>query len=123
MKGYYVMNSKDFYACLKDTKDEFVNSTLELMELPTERLFDDDIRIREFLDEKISSDSDKENLKFLLNNIATGIIHSILVAFDGGDRINDFFILDAIDKKTGESLPQHESLHENFIEYLGNVEK
>lgn len=58
-----------------------------------------------------------------MNEVLKGAIHSILVMIDGGDDLSDKFTLDLIVEQTNESLKKDSALHEEFYNYLLDVEE
>ena len=51
-----------------------------------------------------------------------GAIHSILVMVDGGDDLADKYTVDLVVEKNNKSLKTNGALHEEFYDYLLDVE-
>ena len=71
----------------------------------------------------IHNTEDKEAFRKVMNDIIEGVIHSILVMVDGGDKLAENLILDLIDWNTKESFREQGALHEDFFRYLIDVEE
>jgi hypothetical protein len=59
----------------------------------------------------------------VINEVIRGVIHSILVMIDGGDKLTDNYTIDLIEHKTRKSLKENGVLHEVFYDYLLDFEE
>jgi hypothetical protein len=108
---------------LKEMKDWWVDASVKgLIEDDTLRWSNCE---KEYLLLKtlISTEEGKQAYSRIINELMVGLIHSILVIFDGGDEVTDEFSIDIINADTKQSLLEEIALHEGFIDYLFDVEK
>lgn len=77
--------------------------------------YEEEIRL---LRKLISDEAGKEAFCKIVDKTILGVIHSILVMFDGGDELADTLLIDIIDRSTEESLNPQKALHEKFFRYL-----
>lgn len=54
----------------------------------------------------------------VVNDIITGVMHSMMVMVDGGDTLADEMKIDIINVEMQESIKGKTALHEEFIGYL-----
>ncbi len=85
-----------------------------------ELFFKNLMEIRNYWIRVASENSDKKTNKELLEETVDGVVHSILVMFDGGDKLKDSFSLDLINSEKKESLKDGKALHEEYFSYLEN---
>ncbi len=74
------------------------------------------------LQDKIVTNDEKVAYENILNEVIRGVIHSLLVMIDGGDKLADNYTIDLIEEKTKKSLKENAILHEKFYDYLLDVE-
>ena len=107
---------------LKSIKDHWVNTATASLEPNADLIWsnvEDDIRE---LQKVVSTDQQKDAFKKVLNDIIMGVLHSTLVMIDGGDALADKMKLDLIDSETRASLNENVALHEEFFNYLLDME-
>ncbi|WP_291573882.1 histidine kinase [Clostridium sp. UBA4548] len=108
---------------LKDIKDYWVKTSIEGLTINTDLIWSDVEEEYKILKDKIVSDDEKIAYEKILNEVIRGVIHSILVMIDGGDKLADNYTIDLIEQKTRISLKKNDALHEKFIDYLLDVEE
>jgi hypothetical protein len=111
-----------FFENLKDIKDYWVKTSLNGLNPDADLIWSDFEEQYKMLGDKLSTD-EKVAYEKILNEVIKGVMHSILVMFDGGDKLADKYILDLVEQKTRKSLKENISLHEEFYGYLIDVEK
>jgi hypothetical protein len=75
------------------------------------------------LQQKIADKEEREAYQKVVDETIRGVIHSILVMIDGGDDLADKLLLDLIERETSISLLNRTALHEEFYNYLLEIEK
>ncbi|USB33370.1 histidine kinase [Paenibacillus sp. YPG26] len=70
------------------------------------------------LSEVLNNDELLNAFKDYQKEIIQGVIHSILVMFDGGDALAEKLRIELINAETKEILNENIALHEDFIEFL-----
>ncbi|MPM43185.1 hypothetical protein SDC9_89858 [bioreactor metagenome] len=108
---------------LKDIKDYWVKTSIEGLNINTDLIWSDVEEEYKILKDKIVSDDEKIAYEKILNEVIRGVIHSILVMIDGGDKLADNYTIDLIEQNTRISLKKNDVLHEAFIDYLLDVEE
>ncbi len=103
---------------LKAKKDYWTKIAVELLDENTDLEYESRkeayIRLREL----IKSEEDKKVYEQAIDDVIRGVMHSIMVMFDGGDSLTDEFRIDVLNADTKESLLDYSALHEEFIGYL-----
>ncbi|WP_427338764.1 hypothetical protein [Caloranaerobacter sp. DY30410] len=106
---------------LKDIKDYWVNNSVKRLNEVVDLVPSECEEEYKVLKSLLKTDN-KNAFKVVINDIIEGVIHSILVMFDGGDELTDKFNIDIINADTKKSLKEDIALHEEFIGYLVEVE-
>lgn len=108
---------------LKRIKDYWVKTSLDSLKDDADLIWSDYEEEYKMLQNLINTEEKKLAYEKVLNEVLKGAIHSILVMIDGGDDLSDKFTLDLIVEQTKESLKKDSALHEEFYNYLLDVEE
>jgi len=114
---------KLLYENLKDIKDYWVKTSVEGITRNTDLIWSEVELQYKILRDKIASDEEKIAYEKIINEVIKGVIHSVLVMIDGGDKLADHYLIDLIEQKTRKSIKENGALHEAFYEYLLDVEE
>lgn len=71
----------------------------------------------------LKKEEDKKAYEKVLNEVIQGVLHSVLVMIDGGDDLAVQYTVDLVIKGNNQSLKENGALHEDFIDYLMDVEE
>lgn len=112
---------KQLFEQLKSIKDYWVKTSLESLDENADLIWSDYEEGYQQLQRLLKNDDEKEAYERLINGIK-GTIHSILVMVDGGDELADKYTVDLIVEKNNKSLKTNSALHEEFYDYLLDVE-
>lgn len=107
---------------LKDIKDYWVKTSLEGLAPNADLVWSDIEEQYKILQDKIVTNDEKVAYEKILNEAIRGVIHSILVMIDGGDKLADNYTVDLIEEETKKSLKENANLHEKFYDYLLDLE-
>lgn len=107
---------------LKDIKDYWVKTSVESLDKQSDLTWSEHEKEYNLLQSLISEEKSKKAYSKIIDELLKGVIHSILVMFDGGDELTDKFNIDIINADTKKSLKEDIALHEEFIGYLVEVE-
>ncbi|AKB32385.1 hypothetical protein MSSIH_1695 [Methanosarcina siciliae HI350] len=108
---------------LKEIKDYWSDTALESLSEESDLSWSNCEKEYLFLRKAISTEEGKKAYSNTIDELMRGLIHSILVMFDGGDELTDEFNIDIINADTKKSLLEKISLHEEFIDYIFDAEK
>ncbi len=117
-RGMQMEKQKLLFENLKRIKDYWVTNGIRDIEPDADLRFSDVKEAIQELQKIISTQSQKDAYKRVLNDIIEGVFHSTLVMIDGGDALADNMKIDLVDFDTGESLKGKTALHEEFFGYL-----
>lgn len=110
-------DQKILFKRLKEIRNYWVQTSVNGLNSDTDLIWsdfqDDYVHLQ-----KIFSDIDKQVYERVINETLTGMIHSILVMFDGGDELTDQYSVDIINMNSNRSLKEGIALHEEFFDYL-----
>lgn len=112
-----------FFEDLKDIKDYWVRTSLNGLNPNADLVWSDFEEQYKMLRNIIVNSDEKSAYEKILNEIIKGVIHSILVMIDGGDKLADKYTVDLIEQKTKKSLKENIALHEEFYSYLIDTEE
>lgn len=108
---------------LKDIKDYWVDSSVKRLNEQEDLLPSECEEEYEILKSLLKTEESRIAYEKIVNNSIEGVIHSILVMFDGGDELTDKFNIDIINSDTKKSLKEDSALHEEFFGYLLDAEE
>lgn len=108
---------------LKNIKDYWVQTSLKGLEKDTDFIWSECEKEYRTLQHLLKNEEDKESYEKILNEVIEGVLHSLLVMVDGGDDLADHYTVDLIVEKNNKSLKYDGALHEDFFEYLLDVEE
>jgi len=103
---------------LKEMKDWWINASVEGLTEDNTLRWSNCEKEYLLLRTLISTKEEKKAYSKIIDELMIGLIHSILVMFDGGDELTDEFNIDVINADTQKSLLEKVALHEEFIGYL-----
>ena len=113
------MNEQEvLFKRLKEIKDGWIKYSLRGLES------NDDLILSEYKDEYrylqnvLADEESKIAYEKILDEVIRGVIHTILVIFDGGDQVTDQFDIGIINKDTKKLINENTALHEEFFGYL-----
>lgn len=107
---------------MKSIKDTWVEGSVEALQgkdLDWRSIKDQYI----ILGEALCDEKKQEAYRKVINDVVEGVMHSMMVMFDGGSALSDEFSIDVINSETGESLLSYSALHEEFIDYIMDAEE
>lgn len=108
---------------LKAVKDYWIEASLDGLTPNADLIWSEVEEQYKILQNKIVTDNEKTAYEKILDEVIKGVIHSILVMIDGGDKLADKYTVDLIEMETMESLKENVTLHEEFYDYLHDVEE
>jgi len=117
----YSSNMKEheiLFRRLKEMKDWWINASVEGLTEDNTLRWSNCEKEYLLLRTLISTKEEKKAYSKIIDELMIGLIHSILVMFDGGDELTDEFNIDVINADTQKSLLEKVALHEEFIGYL-----
>jgi hypothetical protein len=117
-----VEEKKLLFEQLKSIKDYWVKTSLESLDENADLIWSDYEEEYQKLQRLLKNDEEKEAYERVLNELIKGAIHSILVMVDGGDDLADKYTVDLVVEKNNKSLKTNGALHEEFYDYLLDVE-
>jgi hypothetical protein len=126
-RGIFRMDVKDkqqlLFENLKRIKDYWTDVSVSRMNKDANlKLSNSEVSIK-ILQQLISTPEELNALREFQNDIIEGVLHSLMVMFDVGDRLADHIKVDIIDRVTKESLQGNIAFHEEFISYLLDKEE
>lgn len=107
----------------KETRDYWLETALKSLEDDSDLSWSNCEQEYHQLKRLISNEETMECYSKVVDELMVGLIHSLLVMFDGGDELTDEFNIDIINADTKASLLENIALHERFFEYLFDVEE
>ncbi|MBO2536954.1 MULTISPECIES: histidine kinase [Rummeliibacillus] len=113
---------KQLFEHLKSIKDYWVKTSVESLDENADLIWSDYEEEYHKLQCLLKNDEEKEAYERVLNELIKGVLHSILVMVDGGDDLADKYTVDLIAEKHNKSLKMNGALHEEFYDYLLDVE-
>lgn len=113
---------KQLFEHLKTIKDYWVKTSLQSLDKKADLIWSDYEKEYQRLQLLLKNDEEKEAYERVLNELIKGVIHSMLVMVDGGDDLSDKYTVDLVVEKNNKSLKKNGALHEEFYEYLLDVE-
>lgn len=114
---------KYFFENLKNIKDYWVIASLENLEENADLTWTGCENEYQKIQLLLKSEEDKKAYEKVLNEVIQGVLHSVLVMIDGGDDLADQYTVDLVIKGNNQSLKENGALHEDFIDYLMDVEE
>ena len=106
---------------LKRIKDYYIETAIESLDPGTDLIwtnFEEEYRL---LQSMINTEG-KLAYRKVLNEILRGVIFSVLVMIDGGDDLANNLMIDIVERETKETLNPNKALHEEFFDYLGDID-
>lgn len=117
------MNKQELlFERLKEIKDYWVDTSIESLNEDADLVWSDYEEEYNLLRSRLTSKEEKEVFRKIVDELIKGVIHSFLVTIDGGDNLSEKYNLDLIDNNTKKSLKGNTALHEEFYNYLIDVE-
>lgn len=113
---------KQLFEQLKFIKDYWVKTSIESLDENADLIWSDYEEAYKKLQHVLKNDEEKEAFESVLNELLKGVIHSTLVMIDGGDALADKYTVDLVEEKNNKSLKINGALHEEFYDYLLDVE-
>ncbi|HHX37889.1 MAG TPA: histidine kinase [Clostridiaceae bacterium] len=109
---------------MKLIKDIWVEGSVEAVQgKDTDLRWTSNIEEYAILREALCDEKKQEAYRKVINDVVEGVMHSMMVMFDGGSALSDEFSIDVINSETGESLLSYSALHEEFIDYIIDAEE
>lgn len=109
---------KVFFQNLKQIKEYWLKISKISINEQSDLMWSQCEKEYEVLREEFSNSKSKEAYANVIDELFTGLIHSLLVMFDGGDALSDKFNIDIINADTGESIKNNIALNEEFLDYF-----
>jgi hypothetical protein len=113
---------KQLFKQLKAIKDYWVKTSIESLDENADLIWSDYEEEYQILQNLLKNDEEREAYEKVLNELIKGSIHSILVMVDGGDDLADNYTVDLVIEKKNVSLKTNGALHEEFYDYLLDIE-
>ena len=113
---------KILFERLREIKDYWVKTSLESLDEDADLIWSEHEAEYKILQANILEKEEKIAYSKVIDEVIKGTMHSILVMLDGGDELTDKFNIDIINVDTKQSLKEDIALHEEFFEYLLEVE-
>ncbi|MCW6086061.1 MULTISPECIES: histidine kinase [Clostridium] len=114
---------KILFERLKEIKDYWIHSSIKRLKDDKDLVLCECEEQYDILKRSLKTEESKDAYEKIMNNVIEGVIHSILVMFDGGDELTDNFNIDIINADTKKSLKEYIALNEEFFGYLLDVEE
>ncbi len=111
-----------FYKKLKEIKDYWVEDSIKTLKDEVDFVTPDCIEAYQLLKTRIDTDEYRKAYKKVINGLIKGVMHSLLVTFDGDDDLAAYYKIDIINADTKVSLKENIALHEEFYGYLLDAE-
>lgn len=108
---------------LKKIKDYWVKTAIKKLDVNADLSIYDIEQEYKILQSLIQTDEQKQAYEKVLNELIEGTVQSILMMIDGDDELASKLKVDLIVSQTNKSLTNNNHLHEEFIEYLLDVEE
>lgn len=109
---------KLFLESIKENKEYWIKIALEKVSKDADLSFEENKDSYLILQNLLQDKNNKEAFKNVVSDLFDGLLHSLMVTFDLGDSLADYFLIDIINKDTGESLCDNAALHEELYEVL-----
>lgn len=107
---------------LKKIKDYWVTVSSDSLKPDANLIWSNQEDAFHVLQNKLVDSDDIEAFRKVQDDTIRGVLHSILVMFDGGDELADKLKIDLIDESTKQSVKENIALHEEFISFLIDAE-
>lgn len=114
---------KILFERLKQIKDYWVKTSIDSLDEQADLIWSEHEEEYNLLHSVIIGEELKKAYSMIIDELLKGVIHSILVMFDGGDKLTDKFNIDIINADTKKSLKDYIALNEEFFSYLLDVEQ
>lgn len=112
---------KILFERLKKIKDDWIRTSMLSLDDKSDLIWSEYEEEYKLLQSFLAEEEGKEAYTKVIEELIRGVLHSILVMFDGGDELTDKFNIDIINADTKKSLKDDIALHEEFFGYLLGV--
>lgn len=107
-----------FLKTVKYNKEYWIKHAIEKISKGADLQFEENKDSYLMLQDLLQDESHKVAFEKVVSDLFNGLLHSLMVTFDLGDELSNYFEIDIINKETGESLCENASLHDELYEIL-----